>query len=50
MSYLYQDDLTSLKDDGSLDPSTDDTDEEGPMVPEEDFDEDKSEEEQEETY
>lgn len=42
MAHLYHDDLASLKDDGSLDPNTtDDTDEEGPMVPEEDFEEDK---------
>ncbi|MDP3710435.1 MAG: hypothetical protein Q8R29_01785 [bacterium] len=44
MSYLYQDDFTSAKDDDTLSPATDDVDEEGPMVPEEDFEEKEDEE------
>ena len=50
MAYLYQDDFTSAKDDDTAGPATDDTDEEGPMVPEEDFDEDEDEEDKEDSY
>ena len=50
MAYLHQDDFTSAKDDDTLGPVADDVDEEGPMVPEEDFEEKEDEENETDSY
>lgn len=49
MAYLYQDD-PFLKDDDSINPNSDENEDEGPLVPEEDFEEDEDEENEEDSY